>query len=49
MGIALVTGAAGVLRDAALRWALEVLIVFGMGLLVLLWKRNRLQSRNARF
>jgi hypothetical protein len=49
IGIGLVAGAPSVLRDAALRWAIEIAIVFVMGLLVLLWKRNRLQSRNTRF
>jgi hypothetical protein len=49
IGIGLVADAPSVLRDAALRWAIEVAIVFVMGLLVLLWKRNRLQSRNTRF
>jgi hypothetical protein len=46
IGIGLATGSSDVARDAALRWALEVGLVFGAGLLVLLWKRNRLQDRD---
>ena len=49
VGMAVVSDAPSVLRGAALRWALDAAVVFGAGLLVFLWKRNRLQSRDARF
>jgi hypothetical protein len=49
IGVGLVSASPEVIRGAALRWTLEVAMVFGAGLLVFLWKRNRLQRRDARF
>ena len=49
MGVAIVSGAPMVLRDATLRWMLDVALVFGAGLLVFLWKRKAVHGRDARF